>query len=276
MIHMLSGEFKLGYLLRLANVSKSGYYYFKESLSTYQRDALADDILNIQERSCYTYGYRKVTVILRKRGLHVNSKRVHRIMKEYGLLCVTRKKKHTYKKSAYHTAGDLIKRNFSAHAPKLKLVTDVTEIKVGRKKVYLSAILDCYNREIVAYKIMSRNNLQLVNQTFDKLMDKQHFLQGTIVHSDQGFQYTHKYFVTKLKSAGIRQSMSRKGTPLDNAVIECFFGILKSEVVYNPMRNISSEKELIETIEKWIEYYKEERIQAGLNYQAPITYKKVV
>ena len=101
----------------------------------------------------------------------------------------------------------------------------------------------------------------VVIDTFNDLIEKKHYTKGMIVHSDQGFQYTHKFLGNKLSNLQIKQSMSRKGTPLDNAVIECFFGIFKSEVLYNSMYDISSEGDIVDVIEKWIVYYNNERIK---------------
>jgi len=198
-------------------------------------------------------------------------------MRENGLLSVIRKKKKWYGKTSGEPKENILNRNFKANAPLKKLATDITEIKILSKKFYLSSVIDLFNNEIVSYKIGKRNSLELVSRTINELLKKhKDMLKGTIFHSDQGFQYTHRHTKNKLNKNEIIQSMSRKGNPLDNACIENFFGILKSELLYNKRVKFHSVKQFINELKKWINYYNYERIQARLDYRSPSNYKEVI
>ena len=170
---------------------------------------------------------------LHNRGLRLNHKTVQRLMKELGLVCLVRMKKYrSYKGEAGKIAPNLLQRNFRAEKPNQKWVTDVTEFNLFGEKLYLSPILDLCSGDLVSYTISARPVLDMVTSMLDKAFEKLPDGTGLILHSDQGWQYQHKKYQTMLKEKGIRQSMSRKGNCLDNAVIENFFGLLKSELLY--------------------------------------------
>ena len=154
-------------------------------------------------------------------------------MQKLGLVCRVRMKKYrSYKGEVGKIAPNLLNRNFHAEKPNQKWVTDVTEFSLFGEKLYLSPILDLHSSDLVSYTISDRPVLRMVttmlNEAFAKIPD------GTnlILHSDQGWQYQHRQYQRMLREKGIRQSMSRKGNCLDNAVIENFFGLLKSELLY--------------------------------------------
>lgn len=170
---------------------------------------------------------------LHNRGYQVNHKTVQKLMKELNLKCLVRiKKYHSYKGEAGKTAPNLIQRNFKADAPNEKWTTDVTEFALLGTKIYLSPILDMYNSEIISYTISERPVLNQVIDMLEKAFTKIPDNTNLIFHSDQGWQYRHKKYQEKLCKKGIRQSMSRKGNCLDNALMENFFGLLKSEFFY--------------------------------------------
>ena len=179
------------------------------------------------------YGYRRITIELGKRNIPLNHKTVQRLMKELGLVCRVRMKKYrSYKGEIGKIAPNLLNRNFHAENPNQKWVTDVTEFSLFGEKLYLSPILDLYSSDLVSYTISDRPVLSMVTAMLDKAFAKIPDGTGLILHSDQGWQYQHKQYQRMLQEKGIRQSMSRKGNCLDNAVIENFFGLLKSELLY--------------------------------------------
>lgn len=154
-------------------------------------------------------------------------------MKQLGLICMVRIKKYrSYKGEVGKIAPNLLKRNFEATKPNQKWVTDVTEFSLFGQRLYLSPILDLCSRDIVSYTIYDRPVLPMITAMLEKAFAK--IPDGTrlILHSDQGFHYQHKQYQQMLKAKGIRQGMSRKGNCLDNAVIENFFGLLKSKLLY--------------------------------------------
>jgi transposase InsO family protein len=154
-------------------------------------------------------------------------------MKELNLVCRVRMKKYkSYKDEVGKIAPDLLKRFFEAAKPNHKWITDVTEFSLFGQKIYLSPILDLCSRDIVSYTISDRPVFTMVTVMLDKAFAKIPDNTNLILHSDQGWHYQHKQYQLMLSRKGIRQSMSRKGNCLDNAVIENFFGLLKSELLY--------------------------------------------
>lgn len=200
-------------------------------------------------------GYRQMTIAInRNHQTHFNKKRIRRLMRALQLQSVCRKKRSNYTPSTPEvTAENILNRDFHADKPNEKWLTDVTEFKwySGQEvhKLYLSAILDLYDRRIVAYKIGSSNNNKLVFDTFDEAVENNPNAHP-LFHSDRGFQYTSKIFRAKLESAKMIQSMSRVGRCIDNGPMEGFRGILKSEMYY--LRKFTDEQELISAIEETI------------------------
>ena len=220
-------------------------------------------------------GYRQMTITInREHEVHYNKKRIYRLMRLLHLKSITRIKRKNYIRSTPEiTAENVLNRDFNADAPNEKWLTDVTEFKYYNgsevKKLYLSAILDLYDRRIVAYKIRESNNNELVFSTFDEAVTLNPDAHP-LFHSDRGFQYTSKIFHQMLIDAGMRQSMSRVGRCIDNGPMEGYWGILKSEMYY--LRKFTSKEELTSAIEAYITYYNTRRYQLRLNCMTPIEY----
>ena len=209
---------------------------------------------------------------LRNRGYQINHKTVQRLMKILGLKCMVRMKKYrSYKGQVGKIAPNLLQRNFKAKKSNQKWTTDITEFSLFGTKLYLSPILDMYNGEIVSYSISNAPVLNQVMDMLDKAFAKIPDNTQLIFHSDQGWQYQHKAYQQRLKDKGIRQSMSRKGNCLDNAVMENFFGLLKSELLY--LREFSSLEEFQIELEKYIDYYNNKRIKSKLKGLSPVQYR---
>ena len=192
-----------------------------------------EEITSIYHRNKGRYGYRRITAALRNSGIHLNHKTVQRLMKELGLVCRVRVRKYrSYKGEVGKIAPNLLNRNFHAEKPNQKWVTDVTEFTLFGQKLYLSPVLDLHNGYLVSYTISDRPVLGMVTSMLEKAFETIPDGTGLILHSDQGWQYQHRQYQRMLRKKGIRQSMSRKGNCLDNAVMENFFGLLKSELLY--------------------------------------------
>ena len=231
-----------------------------------------DEITAIYHENQGRYGYRRITLEMRNRGYVINHKTVSRLMRELGLKCQVRIKRYrSYKGEIGKVAPNLIDRNFHADAPNQKWTTDITEFSLFGKKLYLSPILDMYNGEIISYNISERPHLGQVMDMLDKAFEKIPDNTGLVFHSDQGWQYQHKMYQYRLKEKGIRQSMSRKGNCLDNAVMENFFGLLKSELLY--LREFESFEEFKEELVKYIYYYNHQRIKGKLKGLSPVQYR---
>ena len=193
-------------------------------------------------------------------------------MKLLGLKSIIRIKKYkSYKGENGKIAPNILKRNFKATAPNKKWATDVTEFNVSGNKLYLSPIIDLFYAEIISYELTERPVLNQVVLMLKKAFKKIPNNTNLILHSDQGWQYQHKQYQYLLKKKGIKQSMSRKGNCLDNAIIENFFGILKSELFY--LKKYKSIKQLKQEIKEYIIYYNNERIKSNLNKMSPIKYR---
>ena len=212
------------------------------------------------------YGYRRMTGLLRKlNGYKINRKRVRRIMRALGIKSFIRQKKANRNRVAPEcTKENILNRDFYASKTNEKWCTDVTEFKINNNsgKLYLNL----YDLSIVSFKISRRNDNKIVIDTFDLAMNDNHGATP-ILNSDQGFQYSSRIFKSKLELMNMRQSMSRVGKCIDNAPIENFWGILKTEMKdYKKIENLS---ELEQAIIDQIKFYNEDRIQERFNFLTP-------
>ncbi len=220
-------------------------------------------------------GYRRINDDLFKyHEIDVNDKRILRICRRLGIKSTIKYRNHGCTRQAanpQHIAENILNREFTADSPNEKWLTDVTEFKYYEKgikhKVYLSPILDLYDRRIVSYMIGDSNNNALVYDTFDKALEENPDAQP-IFHSDRGFQYTNRIFHQKLTNAGMTQSMSRIGKCIDNGPMEGFFGILKRESYYG--NHYTNRGTLVSMIEEYIEYYNNKRLQRKLGIVTPM------
>ena len=255
-------------------ISRSAYYKWVHreiSVQESENIQIAELIREYDERFNHILGYRRMTSWINHFN-HTNykQKRIHKIMKKIGIHSVIRKKKKKYTSSTPETvAENKLGRDFYASAPNEKWATDVTEFKVPgeKKKLYLSAILDLYDRYPVAYVISTRNNNHLVFKTFDKAIASNPEAKP-LFHSDRGFQYTNKVFQRKLMEQEMEQSMSRVGHCIDNGPTEGFWGIIKSEMYQ--MYKITDEASLRFAIKDYIRFYSEERPQNRYHCKTPL------
>lgn len=194
-------------------------------------------------------------------------------MKELQLTCLVRAKKYrSYKGEVGKVAPNLLERNFEAQKPNQKWVTDVTEFHLFGKKIYLAPILDLYSRDIVSYSISDKPILPMIKEMLETAFSKIPNNTNVILHSDQGWQYQHKSYRSMLLEKGIQQSMSRKGNPLDNAVIENFFGLLKSELLY--LQTFESVSHFKQELVEYLDYYNNKRIKLNLKGLPPAIHRK--
>lgn len=231
------------------------------------------EIIAIYHENKGRYGYRRITTALHNRGIHLNHKTVQMLMKQLGLVCRVRIKKYrSYKGETGKIAPNLLNRDFCAEKPNQKWVTDVTEFSLFGQKLYLSPILDLHNGYLVSYTISERPVLSMVTTMLDKAFETIPDGTGLILHSDQGWQYQHKQYQCMLREKGIRQSMSRKGNCLDNAVMENFFGLLKSELLY--LQEFDSMKHFKLELYAYLDYYNNQRIKEKLKGLPPAIHRQ--
>ena len=235
-------------------------------------EAAKAEIIAIYHENKGRYGYRRITTELHNRNYSLNHKTVQRLMKELSLVCRVRMKKYrSYKGEVGKIAPNLLNRTFHADKPNQKWVTDVTEFSLFGEKLYLSPILDLHSSDLVSYTISSRPVLSMVTTMLEKAFEKIPDGTGLILHSDQGWQYQHKQYQRMLREKGIQQSMSRKGNCLDNAVIENFFGLLKSELLY--LHKFDSMEHFKRDLIDYLDYYNNRRIKAKLKGLPPALHR---
>ena len=243
-------------------ISKRTYYKYRNSEDKDYYDYLI--IKEIFEDSKGTYGYRRITEGLKiKYGVIFNHKKVARIMHKYNIKpeYIRRiRPNYGYKRIEQNIRPNLLKRNFTTKSLNKVWDTDITYLIFKGKRLYLSTIIDLYDRHVVSYKISKFNNNQLVIDTLNQAIKKEKDVRGLIIHSDQGFQYTSFEYKAICESNGITISMSRKGTPIDDAPIESWHALLKKETLYN--NNITSLQEYQKLVEDWILFYNTTRLKS--------------
>lgn len=272
-VHELRPYYPLPVLLEVSGMARSSYYYHSRCMQRpdkYKR--IKRLIIKIFQKHQKRYGYRRITASLQKEGVKVNHKTVYRLMSDMGLVSNLRRKKHSsYKGEMGKIAPNILARNFRAKTPMQKLVTDVTEFHILGKKIYLSPVMDLFNREILSYSISLSPNMKMIDEMLERLFCTREIKKGVIMHSDQGALYQSSSYQKNLADKGIVQSMSRKATCLDNAVIENFFGLLKSEMFYG--KEFGSIEHFTEELKEYIRYYNEDRIKIKLDGLSPVQYR---
>lgn len=258
-------------------MSRSAYYKWashhtcRRELENERIAALAEEI----HAESPDKGYRRIRDDLSHyHGIDISDKKVLRICRAKGIKSTIKYRCHGCTKKAdnpQHIAENILNRNFHADKPDEKWLTDVTEFKYhiddDVHKVYLSAILDLYDRRIVAFEVSVRNDNKLVFDTFEHAV-KANPEAKPLFHSDRGYQYTNNIFHGKLAKAGMTQSMSRIAKCIDNGPMEGFWGILKRERYYG--RKFTDQETLVKMIGEYIEYYNTKRLQRNLGILTPL------
>ena len=271
-IQELRHNHDLELLLELRGMARSTYYYHASNPKIDSYSSVRERIGEIYANNNKRYGYRRITMHLRNEGTLINHKTVQKLMGEMGLKAKRKRQKYrSYKGEIGKVAPNVLQRNFYASAPNMKWTTDVTEVKIKERKLYLSPILDMFNGEIISYTISGSPDLKMVTSMLDKAFKREYNLNGLIFHSDQGWHYQHLRYQKMLKDRGIIQSMSRKGNCLDNAMMENFFGLMKNELLY--LREWDNVEQFKEELIKYIDYYNNDRIKLRLNGKSPVKYR---
>jgi transposase InsO family protein len=264
-------------LCKLGNVTRAAYYkWLHRGIPAYEEEnrRIAEKAEEIHRESP-DKGYRRIRDDLEHDyGIKANDKRVLRICRKLGIKSTIKYGNNGCTRQASNPqfiAENTLNRDFNAEAPDRKWLTDVTEFKyyigIEKHKLYLSAILDLYDRRIVSYVVGDSNNNALVFDTFDKAVAENPEARP-LFHSDRGFQYTNRRFHEKLEKAGMKQSMSRVAKCIDNGPMEGFWGILKRERYYG--RRFTDRDSLVQMITEYIGYYNNQRLQRRLGVLTPM------
>jgi transposase InsO family protein len=256
------GKYPLGEMCSLLEVSYSGYYKWRKRQQEPDRDTqLAEKIADRYRASNNSAGYRQIKLqLMNHYGLVVNHKAVYRIMRKLGIQSVARRRRpYTHSVDVIHRYENVLNRDFTAEKPNQKWVTDITYIHTKQGVLYLSAIKDLYDGFIVGYRMGTEQNVNLVTMTIQDALKKERVAGGLALHSDQGFQYTSHAYFRLTQAYDITPSMSRRGNCLDNACMENFFGMLKTEWIQR--RKFASLDEARDAVEQYLHYYNFERCQ---------------
>ena len=259
--------------MKLSGLARSTYYYYLKHQNTNKYENEKQKIQEIFNLNKGRYGYRRITIVMRNKGYVINHKTVLKLMNELGLKGKQRKngRYHSYRGTIGKIADNLLERDFYAVKPFEKMTTDVTEFNVCDDKVYLSPVMDLFNREIISYSISTSPNLYQIREMLDGLFEKLPDDATPIFHSDQGWQYQHAEYQRLLAEHNIKQSMSRKGNCMDNGAMENFFGRLKVEMYYG--EKFESVNTFIDELKQYVDYYNNERISIKLKGMSPVQYR---
>ena len=272
-MHELRQRYPFASLLKLACLARSTFYYQLGVQGVADKhQQLKATIKAVFERHQGRYGYRRVTAELCQLGERVNHKTVQRLMGMLNLKSLVRPKKYkSYKGGVGQMAPNELQRQFDAKTANEKWVTDVTEFNVAGEKLFLSPVLDLYNGEIIAFETSRRPTFELVTSMLGKAFSRLGSADKPLLHSDQGWQYRMAAYRQALNERGMRQSMSRKGNCHDNAAMESFFAVLKSECFY--LNKFASVDALQAELTRYIHYYNHDRIKLKLGGLSPVQFR---
>ena len=275
---MLKNKYSINSLCKVLQCSKSGYYDWIK-LGRPQNKAYNEFdnelVVRMHEKN-KTWGIRQIRMQIKKiYGVILTNYTVYRYMRLNNIQSITRKKTHRYSKTPHHQIPNLLQRNFTTFSSNMKWSIDISYIFATDGVKYLCAIKDMYDKSIIAYTISKFIDMPLVLNTVQKAIDKVPCEQRRklILHSDQGWHFTNIAYQTLLKQNNITQSISAKGSSVDNVPIESFFSALKSECIYL-MKNLKF-KNIDDTINNYINYYNTERLQEKIKELAPLQFREL-
>ncbi|MGW6935508.1 IS3 family transposase [Lentzea sp. NPDC054927] len=261
-------------LLEVAGLARSTFFYHQARLSRPDpQAALKAAITEVFTEAKARYGYRRVHAMLTRAGWQVAAKTVLKLMNTLGLVCQVRRRRRYRGWSGLSglVAANVLDRQFTVPAPNTAWVTDLTEFKIGDRKVYLSPVIDLFDRSVVAYSHGSAPTLELANSSLRRAIITLRPGQRPLVHSDQGFHYQHNSWQRILSDAGLTQSMSRRGNCLDNAIAENFFGHLKEELFHH--NKFDSVEDFTTALDDYIAWFNTTRISTTLGNLSPADYR---
>lgn len=223
-------------LCRVLEVSSSGYYDWQQRQPSQRRlanEALSNQIQEVFRQGRGVYGYPRVTAALHQQGVPCGRHRVARLMRQAGLIVLPQKHstRTTDSQHSHPIAPNLLQRNFAATAPNQKWVGDITGVWTQAGWLYVAALVDIYSRMVVGWAMSAHRDEQLVEDALQMALSRRHPNAGLLHHTDRGSQYTSGPYRAVLQARGITMSMSKKGDCYDNALMESFWGTMKTECV---------------------------------------------
>jgi putative transposase len=265
-------------MCRVLEVSPSGYYAWRRrkiSVRAREDEALRGRIITIHAQSRRTYGAPRIHAELKEEGTRVGRKRVARLMRESGVIGVSRRKsiRTTRRDPAARPAPDLVERKFAASGPNQLWVADITYIPTVAGFLYLAVVLDVWSRKIVGWAMSSRLLTQVVLDALAMAIEQRQPTEGVIHHSDQGCQYTSIEFGKRCRDANVRPSMGSVGDCFDNAMCESFFATLECELL-DRVSFIGREQAELAVFDFIEGFYNTHRRHSALGYLTPVTFEQ--
>lgn len=261
----------------MLKISRAGYYDYlqrKKSKRTIENEALIEMIEDIFHENHGRYGARRIQLVLQKQGIKANCKRVSKLMSEHGL--VSKGTRKAYRKprkgKPYEEKENVLNQVFSTKERNKIWVGDITYIPTKHGFLYLAVFIDIYSRKVTGWAMDIRIRDTLVLSAMNQAIGREHPQEGLLVHTDRGVQYTSQRFQALLMRYGFRQSMSRKGNPYDNAIMESFYRTLKRELVQDA--GYDNPEQARQEIFKYIElYYNTKRMHSAIGWLSPAQFE---
>ena len=253
-------------------MKRSTYYDYQNNVHVRpaQWAEICRNVKKAFEKSHRRFGFRMLAGNMQRLvGVRYSESTVKKAMREMGLkgkYKQTRHKRSTPGPESEKSPNEL-KRQFEASKPNEKWVTDVTECKVAGKRVFMSVIMDLYSRKIIGRSMSTSPTVEFVLESLRDAVNHGGSVENVLIHSDQGFQYSHKLWRAELRKIGAKQSMSRRGCCYDNAVIESFFGTMKREMFHK--EHFDSVDDLVKAVNEYIDWYNEHRSKEVLQWMTP-------
>lgn len=262
-------------MCKVLQVSRSGYY---KSLKAIRKDTskLLVLVKSIHQKTRAAYGSRRMSKELTKEGHAVGRYRARSLMKAAQVYAKQRRRYKLTTKSnhGYSISRNMLNREFNVTAPNTIWAGDITHINTYQGWLYLAVVIDLYSRRVIGWSLSERINAELVCDALRMALGRRRPSNGLMYHSDRGVQYASEEYQGLLKEYGIKASMSRKGNCWDNAVVERFFGSLKSECITGKkyFTRHEAKADIIDYIEM---FYNSYRLHSTLGYLSPLSYELV-
>lgn len=269
--------FRVKKMCRVLDISRSRYYAWRrrsKGVRQHENERLLEKIKEAYAVSRRTYGSPRITRDLREDGILCGKNRIARLMRHHGIYAKTKRRFKVTTHSNHHlpVAANLLKGQFQTDMPNKVWLSDITYIRTQEGWLYLSAILDLYNRQVIGWSMNERLTQDLVLQALQQALGRRKPDSGVVFHSDRGSQYASSAFRSVLEQNHFSQSMSATGNCYDNAVMESFFHTLKTEVVY--FERYRTRAEARQSIFEYIEvFYNRIRRHSALGYLSPLEFE---
>ena len=268
-----AGRYPVSAQCRMLGVPRSTYYWMLAHPERERpRDPISDDVARAFEEGFREYGAPKIKRVLERRGIVASRRRITRIMHENGLVSAYSRKKYRSPGSKPNEAPlpNLLDRRFDGHAPRTHVASDLTYVRTGRKWSYVCLLVDLHNREIVGHSVGDRRDSDLVKAAFATVRFPLSDIE--VFHTDRGSEFANASMDEMLEAFGIERSLSRKGCPYDNAVVESANNSLKRGLVHR--ETFSDTEGLRRRVNEWVWFYNNRRVHSTLGYMTPVEFRE--